>query len=111
MGELAAERRRLAPPLPGLLTRFVHGLVGPAHRLALGLLAVGTGLDDPGLLLQLDALLLEHPAVGRQVDRPAIDQRILDRVSELPVELGDAWSFSHALPVRPLVDAEPLVHN
>lgn len=54
---------------------------------------------------------MEHPAIGREIDRPAIDQRLFDRIAKLLVELCDSRSVSHRLPIRPLVDAEPLVHH
>ena len=88
-----------------LLAGGVAHLVRPAHRGALWTRAVLARLDRVLLGDELDALLLEHCSVGTFVLTARVCQRLLDLVSELPIELGDVLSFALVLPERPLIHA------
>lgn len=65
--------------------------------------AVGAGLDRVNLLVQVDALLRQHPPVAGKVDRATVSQRLLNLVAELSVELRDGLALTPVLPQRALI--------
>lgn len=60
---------------------------------------------------QLDALLPEHSPVGGLVLAPLVEQRLLDPVPELLIELAQVFALTTCLPHRVLVDARRALHH